>query len=247
MKRAVATAPAPPAPASSAARRSRTAPAASAARRPRKRLTREEITPLAREGLFRAAAKVVGECGYKDASVARITAAAGVAQGTFYLYFKTRQSLFDELLPHARREVLALVRKRVAGARDFLDLEQRGMAAFLEYLRSNPGFIRILNESEAVAPQAYLNHYSDVAERYRRQLEQAAAAGQIRPLDGAELDTVVYLLMGARISLYQRCLGLDGTQVAAAVGHYMTMVRSWLALAQPSAPTPARHAAVALA
>ena len=120
------------------------------------------------------------------------------------------------------------------------------MAAFLEYLRSNPSFVRILNEAEAVAPQAYRSHYDDVAERYRRQLVQAAAASQIRPLDEAEMDTVVYLMMGARISLYQRCLGLDGKQVAAAVSHYMTMVHSWLSLPQPIGPAQPRRTAVAL-
>ena len=247
MKRVVAK---PPARASSAVPRGRATPTARAAPalpRPRKRLTREELAPLAREALFWAAGKVVGECGYKDASVARITKAAGVALGTFYLYFETRQSLFDELLPHARGEMLTLVRKRVAGARDFLELEERGMAAFLEYLRSNPSFVRILNEAEAVAPHAYRSHYDDVADRYRRQLVQAAAAAQIRALDEAEMDTVVYLMMGARISLYQRCLGLDGKQVTAAVSHYMTMVHSWLALPDQSARRQPRRTAAALA
>jgi AcrR family transcriptional regulator len=206
--------------------------------RTRKRMTREEITPLAREAIFLAAATVVGEVGYADASLARITRAAGIAQGTFYLYFPTRQSLFDELLPHARRELLNLVRERVAGARDFFELEERGMAAFLEFLKSTPGFLRILNEAEAVAPAAYRAHYDDVAERFRRELEEAAAAGQVRPLGAAEIHTAVHLMMGARVSLQQmlRRESLDGNDAAhEAVAHYMTMVRSWLA-----APSTAR-------
>jgi AcrR family transcriptional regulator len=208
--------------------------------RTRKRLTREEITPIAREAIFTAAARVVGEVGYAEASVGRITAAAGIAQGTFYLYFPTRQSLFDELLPHARRELLALVRERVAGAPDFLELEERGMAAFLEYVRRNPGFLRILNEAEAVAPGAYRAHYDDVAERFRRELHEAVAAGQIRPLDEAEMHTAVYLMMGARVSLYQMLHRerLEGSAAArAAVGHYMAMVRNWLV---PTGAKPAR-------
>lgn len=216
----------PPAPA-----RARAGPAGSSAQRlarQRKRLSREELTPLAREALFRAAAKVVGQVGYAEASVARITAAAGVAQGTFYLYFAARQSLFEELLPHARREMLAKVRERVAGAGDFFEVEARGVRAFLDYLRQEPGFIRILNEAEAVAPQAYRNHYEDIAERHRRQLQQASAAGEVRMLDAEEIDTVVYLMMGARVSLYQRCQGPAARKVEAAVDHYIAMVRAWL-------------------
>jgi AcrR family transcriptional regulator len=214
--------------------------------RTRKRLTREELTPIAREAIFNAAARVVGEVGYGEASVARITAAARIAQGTFYLYFPTRQSLFDELLPHARREMLALVRERVAGARDFFELEERGMAAFLEYVQRTPGFLRILNEAEAVAPEAYKRHYDDIAGRFRRGLQDAVAARQVRSLAPAELHTAVYLMMGARVSLYQMLHRerLEGGAAArAAVAHYMTMVRNWLA---PAATAPRRVRAGAI-
>lgn len=215
--------------------------------RTRKRLTREEITPIAREAILTAAARVVGEVGYAEASVARITTTVGIAQGTFYLYFPTRQSLFDELLPHARREMLALVRERVAGARDFFELEERGMAAFLEYVQRNPGFLRILSEAEAVAPETYRAHYDDVAERFHRELQEAGAAGQTRRLDEAELHTAVYLMMGARVSLYQMLHRerLEGGAAArAAVGHYMAMVRNWLAPVQADGVRAKRGKAV---
>lgn len=203
----------------------------------RKRLSREELTPLARDALFRAAAQVVGELGYAEATVARITAAAGVAQGTFYLYFPTRQSLFDELLSHARGDMLARVREQVGSARDFFEAEQRGMAAFLAYVRDKPGFLRILNEAEAVAMQAWRSHYDDVAERYRRSLGQAMAEGQVRRMDAAETKTAVYLMMGARVALWQRCQDLSARQTRAALGHYMRMVQAWLA-PEPSAERP---------
>ena len=77
MKRVVAIAPARASSAVPCGRATPTARAVPALPRPRKRLTREELTPLARDALFRAAGKVVGESGYKDASVARITEAAG--------------------------------------------------------------------------------------------------------------------------------------------------------------------------
>ena len=191
-------------------------------------MTREQLTPLARDTLFRAAAKVVSEVGYAEASVARITAEANVAQGTFYLYFDTRQSLFDKLLSHSRVEMLDRVRDEVTGAYNFFDMEERGMAAFLKYLRDRPGFLRILNEAEAVASEAWHAHYNDVAERYRRALTHAISLSEVRELDAAELDTVVYLIMGSRVALWQRCQGLSSQQFSVAVNHYMRMVRVWL-------------------
>ena len=206
-----------------------------AARKARRRLTREEAASLTREAIFAAATRVVGEVGYANASIARITEDAGIAQGTFYLYFENRQSLFDELLPHARREMLELVRSRVSGAGDFFETEERGMRAFLDYLRTNPGFFRILDEAETVAPESYRRHYEDVGNRYVRLLEKARDAGHVRVLADDEIRTASYLMMGARISLYRLCGRLQGKPRVSpdeAVAHYMTMVRTWLAPAR---------------
>ena len=43
--------------------------------------------------------------GYHDASIVKITEAAGVAQGTFYLYFDSKQAVFDELVRDLNRRV----------------------------------------------------------------------------------------------------------------------------------------------
>jgi AcrR family transcriptional regulator len=45
-----------------------------------------------RKALIRAASEVIGEFGYDGASIGRITERAGLAQGTFYLYFDSRQA-----------------------------------------------------------------------------------------------------------------------------------------------------------
>ena len=57
---------------------------------------RESKSIKTRQALFAAAALVVGEYGYEETSITRITEKAGVAIGTFYNYFETRQELFDQ-------------------------------------------------------------------------------------------------------------------------------------------------------
>jgi AcrR family transcriptional regulator len=42
--------------------------------------------------------RVFAELGCHDASIVRITEAAGVSQGTFYLYFAGKQEIFDVLV-----------------------------------------------------------------------------------------------------------------------------------------------------
>ena len=51
-----------------------------------------------RRRLLEAAEAVFAELGYHDASIVKITEAAGVGQGTFYLYFASKKDVFDELV-----------------------------------------------------------------------------------------------------------------------------------------------------
>ncbi|MBP6900330.1 MAG: TetR/AcrR family transcriptional regulator [Burkholderiaceae bacterium] len=156
-----------------------------------------------RDDLLASAAQVVGECGYRDASVQRITAAAGVAQGTFYLYFASRQALFDELLPHFGLQMLEHVRERMAQGRDFLDMEVVGLKAVFEYLSDHPWFWRVLNEAEVEAPAAWARHHEEVTRRYIRYLQRVKAEGGLRDYSAAELPTIAQFLVAARDYMYR--------------------------------------------
>ena len=51
-----------------------------------------------RRRLLDAAERCFGDVGYHEASVVKITEEAGVAHGTFYLYFASKKAIFDELI-----------------------------------------------------------------------------------------------------------------------------------------------------
>lgn len=182
--------------------------AGSRAERPRKvfspavQITRDERAARTREQLLVSAARVVGEFGYRDASIQRITADAGMAQGTFYLYFASRQALFDELLPHFGLHMLEHVRERAHGKSDFFEIEEIGARAVFEYLQENPWFWRVLNEAEVEAPAAWTRHHEEVVRRYMKFLKRARQAGVITQYREDELDTLAYLLIAARDYLY---------------------------------------------
>jgi len=172
--------------------------------RKRKRLTLVELAPEARGAIFRAAVTVIGEHGYRDASIARITAVAGIAHGTFYLYFKSRQALFDELLPYVGHELVMFIRDRVTGAKDIFDVEERGFRAIFEYMGDNPGFFRVINEAELEAPTAFKKHFELLIQHYIESLERGVIDGQIKMFDRSELEAVAYVFMSARNYLYLR-------------------------------------------
>ncbi|MCB1756110.1 MAG: TetR/AcrR family transcriptional regulator [Gammaproteobacteria bacterium] len=174
------------------------------ARPAKTRKTRAEKTAETRQALMRAAAEVVGEVGYYDASIARITQRAGVAQGTFYLYFENQQELFDQLLPTIGGHLLEDLAERVHGARNILEVEEAGFRGFFEFLRQNPSFFRILNEAEVAAPVAHEKHFGILRERYLHALERSWKAGELPDYDQQELEVLAYILMAARSYLYLR-------------------------------------------
>ncbi|MBC7704134.1 MAG: TetR/AcrR family transcriptional regulator [Rhodoferax sp.] len=182
-----------------------------------------------------SAAHVVGEVGYRDASIHRITDHAGMAQGTFYLYFESRQALFDELLPHFGLHMIEYVRQRAHGAKGFFEVEEIGARTVFEYLSDNPWFWRVMNESEVEAPKAWALHHSVVIKQYTKFLRRAHDEGEIQGYARSELSTLAYLLVAARDYLYlhhlakaRRGTGIPKTFIKT----YMRFVRNGLAAAK---------------
>ena len=177
--------------------------------RPRPKLRRNEKHVVTRRRLFAAAIKVVGKYGYAGASVARITAEAGVAQGTFYLHFENRQALLDQLLPVVGQAVVQSVRERDDPALSEEEREVERCRAFFDTLQEVPEFFRIQNEAELFAPEAYKKHIDGVVAGYVRALKRGFDQNDPDGYTDDELEVVVHILLGARACMGKRYANLD--------------------------------------
>ncbi len=136
------------------------------------KLNRVERNAWTKRKIFDAATKIVGKFGYAEASVARITEAAGVAQGTFYNHFENRQELLDQLLPKIGMDMVRFIRDRT-GTADAARQEIERFGAFFDFIREVPEFLRILNEAEFFAPIGYQKHLDNISTAYVRILRRA--------------------------------------------------------------------------
>jgi TetR/AcrR family fatty acid metabolism transcriptional regulator len=68
-----------------------------------------------REAILRSAIKVFALKGYFNAKVADIAAAAGIADGTVYLYFKSKDEILHSIFDRAMAEFIADGRAELAG------------------------------------------------------------------------------------------------------------------------------------
>src|SRR6266404_5309935 len=71
-----------------------------------------------RDAILRAAIDVFAERGYFNAQVADVARAAGVAAGTVYLYFKSKDDLLVSIFERSMRESLTAGREAVADLHD---------------------------------------------------------------------------------------------------------------------------------
>lgn len=147
-----------------------------------------------RARLMTAAETVFATVGYPDASIVKITEEAGVGLGTFYVHFPGKKEIFDEVVVDLSHRVRQAMREASSAADGRLAAERAGFAAFFRFTAQHPALYRIIRQAEFVSPELMRQHYDAICEGYAAGLEQAAAAGQVRPLDPA---VAAWALMGA--------------------------------------------------
>lgn len=127
-----------------------------------------------------AAALEFGEKGFHESSIVGITARAGVALGSFYTYFDSKDSVFRALVQDMSSQVRAAVGPVIQQAPDRLSGEALGLAAFLAFVREHKELYRIIDEAEFVDPASYRTHYENTVAGYLTSLEDAATRGEVR-------------------------------------------------------------------
>lgn len=151
--------------------------------------------------LLEAAAQEFGQRGFHEAAITGITSRAGVALGTFYTYFESKEELFRALVRDMSQATRAHVAEAVRGAPDRLAAERLGLAAFIAFTRRHPELYRIIEEAQFVAEDVYREHYLTFVEGYREGLATAAAKGQI--VEGPD-ELRAWALIGMSVFLGMR-------------------------------------------
>jgi len=176
----------------------------------RARRTREERSEEIRQNLIQAGARIVGRYGYEKASVARITAKAKVALGTFYRHFHSRQEFFDQLLPAMGDRLMAFIQSKVDPAVVGAEREEQRLRAYFEFLEEHPWYHRLLNESEVMAPKAHAVYLELMASGLVRSFQRSQKRGELKAFRESELRTLAYIVMASRVYLATQWGGYKG-------------------------------------
>jgi len=165
-----------------------------APRTPRGERTLRKILDAAREEF--------GERGFSDSSIVGITQRAGVALGTFYTYFDSKELLFQALVRDMSAQVADTVGPAFVGSPNALDAARDGLELFLRFARENRHIYRIIDEAEFVDPRSYREHYETTATRIAARFVVARENGEIAAdLSNSDLEILAWASMGANVFL----------------------------------------------
>ena len=146
-----------------------------------------------RRRIIEAAERIFGEVGYHEASIVKITEAAGIAQGTFYLYFASKKEVFDEVVVDLNQRVRHAMTESAERGRTRAERELRGFAGFFRFTAEHPALYRIIRQAEFVSPEMLHLHYDRLTSGYVAGLRQAMSDGEIAHGDP---EVLAWALMG---------------------------------------------------
>jgi AcrR family transcriptional regulator len=136
-----------------------------------------------RQRLLDAAEEVFGDLGFHDASIVKITEAAGVGQGTFYLYFASKHAVFDELVRDLSRRIRHTMSDAAEHGETRMESELLGFRAFFDFAVQHPGLYKIIRQAAFVSPEVFRWHYETLTERYAAALRGAVERKELGPID----------------------------------------------------------------
>jgi AcrR family transcriptional regulator len=162
-----------------------------------------------RQKLLESAERIFAEVGYHAASIVKITEAAGVGQGTFYLYFSSKKQVFDEVVLDLNARVRHAMTEAAEQGTTRAERELLGFGAFFRFTADHPALYRIIRQAEFVSPETLVIHYERLMRPYAAGLEQAMESGEVAAGDP---EVLAWSLMGIGELVGMRWILWNGEQ-----------------------------------
>ena len=119
-----------------------------------------------RDRLIRSAYHLFGREGYDRVNVYDITRSSGVAVGTFYRHFKSKESILKELVEQIGHDMRFVISTHLDSSCNRLEQELRGVYLFIRHFERNPAFYTIIREAEFVIGDTVKEYYDRFEQGY---------------------------------------------------------------------------------
>lgn len=154
-------------------------------------LPKTELGEEKLQKIVAAAEKKFIEKNFYNTSIIDICKEAGVAVGTFYIYFDDKLSVYRLLVQMYRYEIQDAIAEALADVKGRREIEKQGIKAFINYAYNKPNVYNILWGSLSVDKKIFFDYYMSFAESYIKQLSKSSSVES-----NIDITTLAYVLMG---------------------------------------------------
>ena len=116
-----------------------------------------------KNNIIKIAAKLFSEKSFHDVTMDEIAEKVGVAKGTIYLYFSSKDNLYLEILEHTFGSIESLLEKEVNTASLAPEKLKKVLAIVIKFYRENIDVLKILSRDET----HLIQEHHDLTEKWR--------------------------------------------------------------------------------
>jgi AcrR family transcriptional regulator len=177
---------------------------------------RDVVAEFRHAEILEAARQVFGRRGFAAASMEEISGVAGLAKGTLYLYYRSKQDLYRAALHAGLTDLCERLEAGVEAAPSLLDRIRAFVTLKVEYFESHRDFFRIYSAELGLASTGICERpFRDLCQRQVRLLERAlkadVATGAVRRLRPESAANAIFDLTRGVIT--RRLLGWAGSRL----------------------------------
>jgi len=169
--------------------------------------SKKRVTKTSRkEEIMKAAAVLFSQKSYHDVTVDQIAEQVGVAKGTIYLYFESKENLYLGILEHTHGTIESILVKEIEKNDPAPQKLKKVLTLLFQFYFQNRDVLRILTRDET----RLIREHFDFTERwrhrriklYRKILEKGIKEGSFRPANTELMALIIFGLVGSVMSFY---------------------------------------------
>ncbi|HEY7535929.1 MAG TPA: TetR/AcrR family transcriptional regulator [Thermodesulfobacteriota bacterium] len=175
---------------------------------PRGRATR-------RSTIISIAAQLFSEKSYHDVTMDEVASKVGVAKGTIYLYFESKERLYLEILEHGYEAIESLIEKEIAKSDPAPEKLKKVLKLIFRFYRQNLDVLRILSRDET---HLIREHYEFTEhwrfrriKLYEKILEKGVKESSFYPINTELTALIIFGLVRSVMFFYETDKGAEET------------------------------------
>lgn len=162
--------------------------------------------PTRKEEIIRVAANLFSQKSYHDVTMDQIAEKVGVAKGTIYLYFESKENLYLEILEETYEEIESILEKEIAKKDPAPQKLRKMLMLIFKFYLENLDVLRILSRDETHLIREhyeFTEHWRVKGVRfYQKILEKGINEGSFRPVNTELTALIIFGLVRSVMFFY---------------------------------------------